>query len=47
MIVFELFLEFFCLSFVAFGGTTAMLPEMHRVIVGYHHWLDDEHSFRR
>ena len=41
MIVLELFLEFVLLSFVAFGGATALLPEMHRVIVGHHHWLDD------
>lgn len=37
----ELFLEFALLSFVAFGGATALLPEMHRVVVDHHHWLDD------
>ena len=41
MIVVELFLEFALLSFVAFGGATALLPEMHRVVVEHHHWLDD------
>ena len=41
MIVGELFLEFVLLSFVAFGGATALLPEMHRVVVESHHWLDD------
>ena len=41
MIVGELFLEFALLSFVAFGGATALLPEMHRVVVENHHWLDD------
>ena len=41
MIVGELFLEFALLSFVAFGGATALLPEMHRVVVDNHHWLDD------
>jgi chromate transporter len=41
MIVAELFLEFALLSFVAFGGATALLPEMHRVVVDNHHWLDD------
>ncbi len=41
MIVVELFLEFTLLSFVAFGGATALLPEMHRVVVENHHWLDD------
>lgn len=37
----QLFLEFVLLSFVAFGGATALLPEMHRVVVENHHWLDD------
>lgn len=41
MIVLQLFLECILLSFVAFGGATALLPEMHRVIVAHHHWLDD------
>lgn len=41
MIVGQLFLEFALLSFVAFGGATALLPEMHRVVVENHHWLDD------
>lgn len=41
MIVVELFLEFVLLSFVAFGGATALLPEMHRVVVENHHWLDE------
>jgi len=40
-LVFDLFLEFALLSFVAFGGATALLPEMHRVVVENHHWLDD------
>ena len=42
-VVGELFLEFALLSFVAFGGATALLPEMHRVVVENHHWLDDHH----
>jgi chromate transporter len=41
MIVAQLFLEFALLSFVAFGGATALLPEMHRVVVDHHHWLND------
>lgn len=41
MIVATLFLEFALLSCVAFGGATALLPEMHRVVVENHHWLDD------
>jgi len=40
-LVIELFLEFALLSFVAFGGATALLPEMHRVVVDHHHWLND------
>ncbi|MBS1159210.1 MAG: Chromate transporter [Proteobacteria bacterium] len=40
-VVGQLFLEFALLSFVAFGGATALLPEMHRVVVENHHWLDD------
>lgn len=39
--VVELFLEFALLSLIAFGGATALLPEMHRVVVENHHWLDD------
>jgi chromate transporter len=41
MIVLQLFLDFTLLSFVAFGGATALLPEMHRVVVDNHHWLND------
>lgn len=40
-LVIELFLEFVLLALVAFGGATALLPEMHRVVVENHHWLDD------
>ncbi len=40
-VLIELFLEFALLSCVAFGGATALLPEMHRVVVENHHWLDD------
>ena len=37
----DLFREFAILAFVAFGGATALLPEMHRVVVEQHHWLDN------
>ncbi len=40
-LVIALFLEFALLALVAFGGATALLPEMHRVVVENHHWLDD------
>ena len=39
-VVGELFLEFALLSFVAFGGATALLPELYRVVVEQHHWMD-------
>lgn len=41
MILLTLFLEFALLSMLAFGGATALLPEMHRVVVENHHWMDD------
>lgn len=39
-VVAELFGEFFLLAFVAFGGATALLPEMQRVVVEKHQWMD-------
>ena len=41
MLLLELARAFVLLAFVAFGGATALLPEMHRVVVDNHHWLDD------
>jgi chromate transporter len=37
----DLFLQFTLLFFVAFGGATALLPEMQRVVVEEKHWLDE------
>ncbi len=37
----ELFLEFTLLGCMAFGGVSALIPEMHRVVVEHHHWLSD------
>lgn len=37
----DLFLQFTLLFFVAFGGATALLPEMQRVVVEERHWLDE------
>lgn len=37
----DLFLQLALLSFVAFGGATALLPELHRLVVDNRHWLDD------
>jgi chromate transporter len=36
-----LFYEFFILSFLAFGGATALLPEMQRVVVTEHQWVTE------
>lgn len=41
MLLAELFLQFALLFCVAFGGASALLPEMHRVVVLEKHWLDD------
>lgn len=40
-LLFDLFWQFFTLAFVAFGGASALLPEMHRVVVENHQWLDE------
>ena len=37
----DLFFQFALLFCVAFGGASALLPEMHRVVVLEKHWLDD------
>jgi len=37
----DLFTQFCLLNFVAFGGITAMLPEIHRLVVDQRHWMDD------
>jgi chromate transporter len=37
----EIFLVFATLSLVAVGGATAILPEMHRVLVVRKGWMDD------
>lgn len=36
----DLFLQFSLLTLVAFGGVTAMLPELHRLVVEERHWMD-------
>lgn len=37
----DLFVQFCLLNFVAFGGVTAILPEIHRLVVDQRHWMDD------
>lgn len=36
----ELFTQFALLSLIAFGGASALLPEIQRVVVEQHHWMD-------
>lgn len=36
----DLFTDFALLSFVAFGGATALLPELYRVVVDQRQWMD-------
>lgn len=36
----DLFFQFALLSFVAFGGATALLPELFRVVVENRQWMD-------
>jgi chromate transporter len=40
-VVTEIILQFGMLSLVAFGGAGAVLPEMHRLAVETHHWMND------
>ena len=37
----DLFLQFGILTVVAFGGITAMLPELHRLVVEQRQWMDE------
>lgn len=37
----DLFLQFSLLTLVAFGGVTAMLPELHRLVVEQRQWMDE------
>ncbi|WP_206953314.1 chromate transporter [Trinickia acidisoli] len=41
MILFELAWRFALVSAMAFGGATAVIPEMHRFLVDQYHWIDD------
>lgn len=41
MILIELAWHFALVSAMAFGGATAVIPEMHRFLVDQHHWIDD------
>lgn len=37
----QILVAFGTLSFLAIGGANAVLPEMHRLLVDVHHWMDD------
>jgi chromate transporter len=37
----QILLAFGTLSLLAIGGANAVLPEMHRLLVDVHHWMDD------
>ncbi len=40
MVLFELFIAFFRISFFAFGGAESFLPLIEREVVENHRWLD-------
>jgi chromate transporter len=40
-IIAELVVQFCILSLLAFGGINALLPEIHRITVESHHWMND------
>ena len=41
MILLELAWRFALISAIAFGGATAVMPEMHRFLVQQNHWMTD------
>ena len=36
----DLFISFFLVAFVSFGGATAVIPELYRIAVTEHGWMD-------
>ena len=42
LLTLKIFLAFFRLSLISFGGLFGLLPEMERVLVAQHHWLTHE-----
>ncbi len=36
----DLFVSFFLVAFVSFGGATAVIPELYRIAVTEHRWMD-------
>ncbi|MBP7991400.1 MAG: chromate transporter, partial [Rhodocyclaceae bacterium] len=39
-ILLELFASFFLVAFVSFGGASAVIPELYRIAVTEHSWMD-------
>lgn len=39
-VLIELFVSFFLVAFVSFGGATAVIPELYRIAVTEHAWMD-------
>ncbi len=39
MTYFNIFLAFFKISFISFGGAFGALPELQRIVVDVHHWM--------
>ena len=39
-VLIELFVSFFLVAFVSFGGATAVIPELYRIAVTEHGWMD-------
>ncbi len=39
MNILEVFLVFFKISFISFGGVSGVLPELQNMIVNEHHWM--------
>lgn len=40
MLLAELFTSFFLVAFVSFGGASAVIPELYRIAVTEHGWMD-------
>lgn len=36
----DIFMSFFLLAFISFGGATAVIPELFRIAVTEHRWMD-------
>ena len=39
-VLIELFVSFFLIAFVSFGGATAVIPELYRIAVTEHGWMN-------